>query len=70
MSPFAEQQLLQDLVDIEERVVAQWRFEQFRALGFGEEEALFLSASEVDLQLACKLVAFGCPLALALEILL
>jgi hypothetical protein len=55
--------------DLEDRQVARWRFDQFHLLGFGEEQALLLAASNADLHRARSLVAAGCPLHLALEIL-
>jgi hypothetical protein len=39
--------------------VARWRFDQFRALGFGGEDAFLLTVSSVDLQAARTLVEAG-----------
>ena len=54
----------------EDQRVASWRFDQFRLLGFGEEESWLLVDSGADLQLARTLVGAGCPLHLALRIVL
>ena len=48
--------------------VVSWRFDQFRSLGFGLEQACLLVSSGADLHLTRSLVAAGCPLDLALEI--
>ncbi len=47
-----------------------WRFDQFRFLGFGEEDAWLLVDSGADLQLTRSLIGAGCPLHLALRIVL
>ena len=52
----------------EDERVASWRFDQFRLLGFGEEECWMLVDSGADLQLTRSLVGCGCPLHLALRI--
>jgi hypothetical protein len=52
----------------EDERVASWRFDQFRLLGFGEEESWILVDSGADLQLTRSLVGAGCPLHLALRI--
>jgi hypothetical protein len=54
----------------EDQRVATWRFDQFRLLGFGEEDAWLLVDSGADLQLTRSLVGSGCPLHLALRIAL
>lgn len=54
----------------EDQRVLRWRFDQFRRLGFGEEDAWMLVDSGTDLQLVRSLVASGCPLHLALRIAL
>ena len=54
----------------EEDRVARWRLEQFRSLGFEMAEALRLAVSQADLREARALVAAGCSLPLALQILL
>jgi hypothetical protein len=64
-----------DLINSElstgERGVEDWRFEQLVAAGWPEQQALILAANhDVDLHLACDLLAKGCDLALAWEILL
>jgi hypothetical protein len=68
MSTFAEHHPADVGVEEEERV-SRWRFEQFRSLGLGEEDACVLSESDVDLNRARSLITAGCPLDLALEIL-
>jgi hypothetical protein len=55
-------------VSPEDQRVTRWRFDQFRLLGFGEEDAWMLVDSGADLQLARTLVGSGCPLHLALRI--
>ena len=45
-----------------------WRFEQFRSLGFGDEDSWMLVDLGADLQLTRSLVGAGCPLHLALRI--
>jgi hypothetical protein len=52
----------------EDQRVVRWRFDQFRDLGFGEEDAWMLVDSGADLQLTRSLVGAGCPLHLALRI--
>ncbi len=61
-----------DLLDEseEERRVLRWRLEQFTRLGFTLTAAAMLATDKADLALARKLVARGCPLATACEILL
>jgi hypothetical protein len=70
MSTFAGQYPLHEEFDAEDESVARWRFGQFCSLGFGDEEAWLLAASDVDLHRARSLVAAGCPLYLALRILI
>jgi hypothetical protein len=54
-----------------ERGVDEWRFQQLLEAGWPERQALVLAAHhDVDLHLACDLLAQGCDLALAWEILL
>jgi hypothetical protein len=69
MSAVAGQHPLQEELDVEDRRIAQWRFDQFHSLGFGSVEASLLAASDADLHRARSLVAAGCPLHLALKIL-
>ena len=54
----------------EDQRVVGWRFDQFRLLGFGEEDAWLLVDSGADLQLTRALVGAGCPLHLALRIVI
>ena len=54
----------------EDQRVVGWRFDQFRSLGFGEEDSWLLVDSGADLQLTRSLVGAGCPLHLALRIVL
>ena len=72
MSTFAEQhesESEEEELDPEEGKVARWRFDQFRALGFENDQAFLLALSDVDLQSARTLIAEGCSLRLALRIL-
>ncbi len=48
--------------------VVRWRFDQFRRLGFGDEDAWMLVDSGADLERVRQLVGAGCPLHLALRI--
>lgn len=45
-----------------------WRFDQFRLLGYGDDDAWLLVDSGADLQLTRSLIGAGCPLHLALRI--
>ena len=54
----------------EDERVASWRFDQFSSLGFGDEDAWLLADSGADLQLTRSLAGAGCPLHLALRIVL
>ena len=54
----------------EDQRVMRWRFDQFQLLGFGEEDAWMLVDSGADLHLVRSLVGAGCPLHLALRIVL
>jgi hypothetical protein len=47
----------------------QWRFDQLRQLGFGEEHARLLAEPDADLNRAHSLVAVGCPFSVAVRIL-
>ena len=65
MSASSEQAQVEEL---EAERVARWRSEQFRSLGFDEEEASLLVASGADLHLTRSLVESGCPRDLAFRI--
>jgi hypothetical protein len=54
--------------DAESGEVALWRLEQFRSLGFSDEDALRLAASRADLHLTRSLIAAACPHDLAVRI--
>ena len=54
--------------DSESRQVALWRLDQFRSLGFSDDDAWRLAASGADLQLARSLIAAQCPHDLAVRI--
>ena len=68
MTPFAEHQPT-NLAVTEQELVSLWRFDQFRRLGFGEEDACLLAESEADLNRAGSLIAASCPLIAAVQIL-
>ena len=70
MSTSAEQYPANEELDLEDRRVSDWRFDQFRELGFGDEQAWLLEGAGADLQLARSLVGAGCPLHLVLRIAL
>jgi hypothetical protein len=57
-----------DELPSEDQRVAGWRYDQFRSLGFGDEDCWLLVESGADLQLTRSLVGAGCPLHLALRI--
>ena len=54
--------------DPESGQVALWRLEQFRSLGFTDEDAFRLATSSADLQLTRSLIAAQCPHHLAVRI--
>ena len=70
MSTSAEQHPPYEELELEDRRVADWRFDQFRSLGFGEEDAWLLEGAGADVQLTRSLVGAGCPLHLAIRIAL
>jgi len=55
-------------LSLEDQQVASWRFEQFHLLGFSDEDTWVLVDSGADLQLTRSLIGAGCPLHLALRI--
>lgn len=55
-------------MSLEDQRVVRWRFDQFRLLGFDDEDAWMLVDSGADLQQTRTLVGSGCPLHLALQI--
>jgi hypothetical protein len=59
-----------DELSVEDQRVAGWRFDQFRLLGFTPEDCWLLVDSGADLQLTRSLIGSGCPLDLALRIVL
>ena len=63
--PFSSHEL-----SLEDQRVVGWRFDQFRQLGFGEEDSWLLVDAGADLQLTRSLIGSGCPLHLALRIVL
>jgi hypothetical protein len=57
--------------DSELEIVEQWRHEELERAGYDSEAATVLAAShDVDLHLAVDLLERGCPIDLALQILL
>jgi hypothetical protein len=70
MSTSAEQHPPHEELNLEDRRVIDWRFDQFRLLGYGDEDAWLLEGAGADLHLARSLVGAGCPLHLALRIVL
>jgi hypothetical protein len=61
--------LTETLLEVE--LVEQWRQDSLERAGYDSESAAVLAASpEVDLHRAVSLVENGCPVALALQILL
>ena len=66
----AEQHPPHEELSLEDRRVSDWRFDQFRLLGFGDEDAWLLEGAGADVQLTRSLVGAGCPLHLALRIAL
>ena len=62
---------LQERPDVEIELVEQWRVESLSRAGYDLESATVLAAShEVDLHFAMRLLESGCPVDLALQILL
>ncbi len=62
---------LETLPDIEIDLVERWRHESLRKAGYDPESATVIAAShDVDLHAAVQLLERGCPLDLALQILL
>jgi hypothetical protein len=55
---------------LEDQQIVSWRFDQFMLLGFDAEDSWLLVDSAADLQLTRSLVGAGCPLHLALRIVL
>ena len=66
----AEQHPPHDELTLEDRRVADWRYDQFRTLGFGDEDAWLLEGAGADLHVVRTLVGAGCPHHLALRIVL
>ena len=62
---------LQERPDLQIELVEQWRAQSLARVGYDLEAAAVIAAShEVDLHLAMRLVESGCPVDLALQILL
>jgi hypothetical protein len=62
---------VEERVEAEERmIVRRWRFEQFIELGFTETDSATLAEAHVDLSLARRMMAAGCPAEIASRILL
>ena len=62
---------LQTRPDVELDLVEQWRSQSLTRVGYDLESATVLAAShEVDLHLAMRLLEQGCPVNVALQILL
>ncbi len=62
---------LQERPDVEIELVEQWRVHSLSRVGYDLESATVLAAShEVDLHRAMRLLERGCPIDLALQILL
>ncbi len=62
---------LQERPEVEIEIVEQWRAQSLVRVGYDLEAAAVLAAShEVDLHEAVHLVERGCPVDLALQILL
>ena len=53
----------------DERDIVLWRVDQFRRLGFGDDEAWALALSDADLGQARSLGRSGCPVDVAFRIL-
>jgi len=68
--PTAEQDPQREGLSPEDRRVIEWRYDQLRALGFGEEDAWLLAGASADLHLVRTLVGAGCPQHLVLGIVL
>jgi hypothetical protein len=57
--------------DVELELVEQWRAHSLERAGYDPESAAVLAAShEIDLHYAVRLLESGCPIDLALQILL
>jgi hypothetical protein len=62
---------LTTIPDVELEQVERWRLDSLRRAGYDPEAAAVLAAShEVDLHRAVELLARGCPVSVALQILL
>lgn len=62
---------LQIRPDVELDLVEQWRSQSLARVGYDLESATVIAAShEVDLHLAIRLLEQGCPVNVALQILL
>ena len=62
---------LQTRSESEIELVEQWRLEALERAGYAGESAMVIAAThDIDLHRAVDLLARGCPVALALQILL
>jgi hypothetical protein len=72
--PFSMEQILEEVMDAfpspEDQRVLRWRLDQFIDLGFDLVSGALLADSPVDLEVARRLVARGCPVDTATRILL
>jgi hypothetical protein len=61
----------EQLIDLAEGEVFNWRFTELTRAGYSQADALLLASDkEVDLRVAERLLAEGCPPSTALRILL
>jgi hypothetical protein len=61
----------EQLIDLAEGEVFNWRFTELTRAGYSHPDALLLASDkEVDLRVAERLLAEGCPPSTALRILL
>ena len=56
--------------DADAALVLSWRFEVLFRAGYSRNQAFQLAREDADLHLAAELLEHGCPVELAMEILL